>query len=372
MSDILSLFGPQDLPAIEVDRAVAECRGGRPVLVTGGSALLVQPVETLEPPVLPALERLAAGGARLVLSATRLERLGQAELRAGWISLPTLDAARIERLSVAWGARLDTTAAPLSALDEAGLELVRLSALLPAFVGIPFADATQVDPTVARVSADALGAYRGAEAANIHIVSRAPMPLEDAPDSEIVIFRGGEGLRDHAAIIVGRPDFASPVLSRMHSACLTGDIFGSLKCDCGDQLRMTARHMAKHDGGVILYLDQEGRGNGLSNKIKAYRLQAEGLDTYDADEVLGFGHDQRHFDFAARMLTSLGIKAVRLMTNNPIKIAALEAAGVELVSAERIFGRPTRENVGYLQAKRDRAGHRIDATFFAPPVRGAD
>jgi GTP cyclohydrolase II len=135
---------------------------------------------------------------------------------------------------------------------------------------------------------------------------------------------------------------------------------------------MTARYMAQHEGGVILYLDQEGRGNGLSNKIKAYRLQAEGLDTYDADEVLGFDRDQRRFDFAAKMLTSLGIKSVRLMTNNPLKIAALEAAGVTLVSSERIQGRPTRENVGYLQAKRDRAGHRIDASLVAPPLPGSD
>jgi GTP cyclohydrolase II len=148
---------------------------------------------------------------------------------------------------------------------------------------------------------------------------------------------------------------------RLHSACLTGDLFGSLKCDCGDQLRETVRWMAKNEGGILLYLDQEGRGNGLANKIRAYKLQSQGYDTYDADEVLGFEFDQRRFDFAAEMLKQLGVGAVRIMTNNPLKIEALRKAGLEVVSDQRVFGRPTVENVRYLASKRDRAGHFIDA-----------
>lgn len=371
MTDILSLFADRDDPVLSVDRAISECRSGRPVLVTGGGALLVLPVETLAADDLAALAPIAAGRARLVLGAPRLERLGAVEHRPGSLALPVLDAARIERLAIARDTRLDAPAAVLTPADHAGLELIRLASLLPAFVAIPLEDAP-AGGRIARVSAVDIAAYRGREAADIHIVTRAPMPLDGAVDSEIVVFRGGEGLRDHAAVIVGHPDFSKPVVVRMHSACLTGDVFGSLKCDCGDQLRSTARYMAEHGGGVILYLDQEGRGNGLSNKIRAYRLQADGFDTYDADEILGFGRDQRGFDFAARMLTELGVKRVRLMTNNPLKIAALEAAGVELVSSERILGRLTRENVGYLAAKRDRAGHRIDATLVAPPVRTAE
>ena len=375
MTDILSLFAARD-DGLAVDRAVAECRAGRPVVVRDDPPVLVMPVETLMANDLPALDRLARGRARLVLSAPRIERLGgersDGERRAGSIALPTLDAVRIERLAIARDARLDAPAAPLRPVDHAGLELVRLAALLPAVVAIPFDAADWSSNRLAGATVAEIAAYREAAAADIHIVSRAPMPLEGAPDSEIIVFRGGEGLRDHAAIIVGRPDLSTAVLVRIHSACLTGDVFGSLKCDCGDQLRSTTTHMAARDGGVILYLDQEGRGNGLANKIKAYSLQADGLDTYDADEVLGFGHDQRHFDFAARMLTALGIGRVRLLTNNPIKIAALEAAGVELVSAERIHGRLTRENAGYLVAKRDRAGHRIDASLVAPPARTAE
>jgi GTP cyclohydrolase II len=147
------------------------------------------------------------------------------------------------------------------------------------------------------------------------------------------------------------------VTVRLHSACLTGDLFGSLKCDCGDQLRHTARFMAENGGGVLLYLDQEGRGNGLSNKIRAYDLQARGYDTYDADEVLGCPHDQRGFDFAADMLKQLGVARVRVMTNNPAKIVALQDAGLDVVSDQRIIGRKTAHNVCYLASKRDRSEH---------------
>lgn len=371
MTDILSLFSDRDDPTLSVERAIAECRAGRPVIVTADDPLLVIPVETLAADDLTALAGIADGRARLILSAPRMQRLGGPERCAGAIALPRLDAARIERLAIARDARLDAPAAVLTSGDAAGLELIRLAALLPAFLAVPL-DREAGGQRLAHVSVDAILSFRSEQAADIKIVSRAPMPLDGAPDSEIVVFRGGEGLRDHAAVIVGHPDLASGVVVRMHSACLTGDVFGSLKCDCGDQLRTTTKYMAEHEGGVILYLDQEGRGNGLSNKIKAYRLQADGLDTYDADEILGFGPDQRRFDFAARMLTALGIKRVRLMTNNPLKIAALEAAGVELVSSQPIHGRLTRENIGYLAAKRDRGGHRIDATLVAPPVLTAE
>jgi GTP cyclohydrolase II len=174
------------------------------------------------------------------------------------------------------------------------------------------------------------------------------------------VFRGGEGLRDQVAVIIGKPDYSGPVTVRLHSACLTGDLFGSLKCDCGDQLRHTARFMAQNGGGVLLYIDQEGRGNGLSNKIRAYELQARGYDTYDADAVLGFDHDQRRFDFAADMLRKLGVARVRIMTNNPVKIAALENAGIDVVSDQRVIGRKTAHNQRYLASKRDRSGHLLE------------
>ena len=155
----------------------------------------------------------------------------------------------------------------------------------------------------------AIGITAAPRRCDLKIVSRAPVPLEGAPTSEFVVFRGGEGLRDQVAIIVGKPDLSQPVTVRLHSACLTGDLFGSLKCDCGDQLRETVRLMAQNEGGILLYLDQEGRGNGIANKIRAYKLQSQGYDTYEADEVLGFEPDQRRFDFAAEMLKSSASRA---------------------------------------------------------------
>jgi GTP cyclohydrolase II len=244
-------------------------------------------------------------------------------------------------------AQLDGPVRPTGRSEEAALELARLALALPAVVLLPLPDETEVDGSVLRVTSAAIEGYRAARARDLKIVGRAPVPLEDAAETEFVVFRGGEGLRDQVAVIVGAPDLAEPVTVRLHSACLTGDLF-------------SVRWMAEHGGGVLLYLDQEGRGNGIANKIRAYKLQSEGYDTYDADEMLGFGPDQRRFDFAAEMLRQLGIARVRLITNNPDKIAALEKSGLELVSHQRAPGRTTAENAAYLAAKRDRAGHLLD------------
>ncbi len=231
---------------------------------------------------------------------------------------------------------------------------------MPAAVLVPVsAEAVAAEPLVV-VDIAALNSYRAAQVASLSIVGRAPVPLEGAPETEFVVFRGGEGLRDQVAIIVGRPDLSEAVPVRLHSACLTGDLFGSLKCDCGDQLRETVQWMAENEGGILLYLDQEGRGNGIANKMRAYKLQSQGWDTYDADEVLGFDLDQRHFDFAAAMLKQLGVTRVTALTNNPIKVGAIKAAGLEVAATQRVLGRPNVHNVRYLASKRDRAGHFID------------
>jgi GTP cyclohydrolase II len=271
-----------------------------------------------------------------------------------------VDRARIEHLALKIDGRIDAPVRPIGPLDDEALELARLSLVLPAVVVVPLGAGIEIDPSLVRVSASAVREYRRAKALDLKIVSRAPVPLEGAPASEFVVFRGGEGLRDQVAVIIGKPDLSKPVTVRLHSACLTGDLFGSLKCDCGDQLRSTVRHMAQNEGGILLYLDQEGRGNGIANKIRAYKLQAQGYDTYDADEVLGFDADQRRFDFAAGMLKQLGATTVRVMTNNPEKLSALREAGLEVISDHRVLGRPTPENVSYLASKRDRAGHYID------------
>jgi GTP cyclohydrolase II len=350
-----------EIDRLSVERAIAEIRAARPVVLDGdhGSALVLA-IDGLDGVPCATVDAAAGRQAHLVLSPARLRRLGIERHQPGTVALPVVDPARIEALALKVDARLDAPVGPASALDEAALELARLALVLPAAIVAPLPAAIEFDASILRVSGSAVRSYRKAHARTLAIVSRAPVPLEDAPSSEFVVFRGGEGLRDQVAIIVGKPDLAKPVRVRLHSACLTGDLFGSLKCDCGDQLRDTVRAMARSEGGILLYLDQEGRGNGLANKIRAYKLQAQGYDTYEADEVLGFDFDQRRFDFAAEMLKQLGVRSVRLMTNNPEKIAILQDAGLEVVSDERVLGRRTAENVRYLATKRDRAGHHID------------
>ncbi len=355
---------------IKVERALAEIRSGRPVAVSGAEGLCVCVcVEALDEDACSEIATHANGHARLLLAAPRLRHLGVDRQEAGALALPQVDAARIAHLAIDTQARIDAPVCALSVEENAALELMRLALVLPALVSFAAPHSAFADALV-WVSPQDVSAFRDAQQHDLRIISRAPVPLEGAADSEFVVFRGGEGFRDQVAVIIGKPDLSKPVTVRLHSACLTGDLFGSLKCDCGDQLRHTAHFMAENGGGILLYLDQEGRGNGMSNKIRAYRLQGQGYDTYDADEVLGFDHDQRGFAFAAVMLKQLGVSVVRVMTNNPIKIAALEQAGLTVDADQRVVGRQTVQNVRYLASKRDRAGHFIDVLDNAPPAQG--
>ena len=188
------------------------------------------------------------------------------------------------------------------------------------------------------------------------------MPLSDAEACELAAFRPKDGGPEHYAVLIGDKAGAAlappgPVLVRLHSECFTGDLLGSLKCDCGDQLRGAIKAISEAGGGILLYLAQEGRGIGMMNKMRAYRLQDEGFDTIEANERLGFEPDERLYDSAACMLTLLGYRSVRLMTNNPLKIRALEAAGVQV--AERVAHSfpDNAHNREYLRVKAQRGGH---------------
>ena len=310
--------------------------------------------------MLASLSSLADGKAHLVLTETRLSYLGVERATSGAIALPRLDAERIAMLSLKPDARADAPVSATSVIDRAGLELASLALVLPAVLVLPITLDRLAGEGIISVRAEAIEQYRRTVAAKLTLVSRAPVPLEGANESEFIVFRGGEGLRDQVAVKVGNPDPATPVLVRLHSACLTGDLFGSLKCDCGDQLREAVRMMAAQGGGYLLYLDQEGRGGGIANKIRAYALQDQGLDTYDSDATLGIRMDQRHFDFAATMLKNLGVEKITLITNNPDKIDAMKRAGLEVTGHRRLLGKPTHANLRYLATKRDRAGHMLD------------
>jgi GTP cyclohydrolase II len=197
-----------------------------------------------------------------------------------------------------------------------------------------------------------------ADPARLAIAARARLPISVAEAAEIVAFRSPDDPREHVALIIGERDGSIPVV-RLHSECLTGDVFGSLKCDCGPQLDAALDTIAGANWGVLLYLRQEGRGIGLINKLRAYQLQDQGFDTVDANIRLGFPVEARDFSIAARMLDLLAIPAVRLMTNNPEKVTRLSAAGITVT--ERLpLALPTNpHNHRYLATKRDRTGHQL-------------
>lgn len=233
----------------------------------------------------------------------------------------------------------------------AAIDLARIAGVLPAW----FVAAGPVPGAVA-TSAAAISAF--ADPARLSIAARARLPVAASESGEIVAFRSPDDPQEHVALILGRPDGTMPVV-RLHSECLTGDVLGSLKCDCGPQLHAALAAIADAPWGVLLYLRQEGRGIGLINKLRAYQLQDQGFDTVDANVRLGFPVEARDFRIAARMLALLGVDTIRLMTNNPDKVARLEDAGVRV--AERLpLALPTNvHNERYLATKRDRTGHQL-------------
>jgi GTP cyclohydrolase II len=237
---------------------------------------------------------------------------------------------------------------------RAAMELARLAGILPAFL----LDPQPADEAQAVLAAD-LASWK--DTARLSIASRAHLPIEVTADTEIVAFRSRDDMREHVALVIGTQDGDRAPLVRLHSECLTGDILGSLKCDCGPQLHAALRAMADEaqggGWGVLLYLRQEGRGIGLVNKLRAYRLQDQGFDTVDANNRLGLPTEARDFPVAARMLDLLGVQAIRLMTNNPAKVAALEDVGVSVEERVPHHLPPNPHNARYLDTKRDRTGH---------------
>lgn len=234
---------------------------------------------------------------------------------------------------------------------QAALELLRLARLLPAAL------IARIKPGPAALAADDILHYSQNITAQLKIVARAKVPLRMAENAEIIAFRADDGGIEHLAILIGDPPRGAPVLARIHSECFTGDLLGSLKCDCGDQLQGALHTIADAGGGVLLYLQQEGRGIGLINKLRAYNLQDQGFDTVDANLRLGFEIDERNFAPAAKMLQLLGFSSVRLLTNNPQKVAALAGAGIPVAEQVPHQFPSNKHNEKYLQVKRDRTGH---------------
>jgi GTP cyclohydrolase II len=253
---------------------------------------------------------------------------------------------------------------PAYGADAAAVDLAKIARLLPAALVAVITDSDARDlpqwaarRNLALVDAGDIFQYERTAARTLNRVSEARVPLEDAENARIIAYRPVDGGLEHLAIVIGEPQSDAPALVRLHSECFTGDLLGSLRCDCGDQLRGAIAAISQTGAGVLLYLAQEGRGIGLVNKLRAYTLQDRGLDTLDANEQLGFDADERVYLPAAEMLKDLGLTHVRLLTNNPDKVADLEKHGVTVVERVPHAFPSNRHNESYLETKKAKGGH---------------
>ena len=359
-SVVSSLFGTKG--QIGVNRGVAEFHARRPVFISGGGeTLLTLPVEGLDAQRLAEFVALCAPVVpRLVITARRALALGldattpvALNFTAGLdvdIILALVADAKIDR-------PVDVKAAGPAA--SAAIELVKLSQGLPAVLVADVVAGGALDHHIITVEADAVARFGDETIRSLAIASKASVPLNSGARADFVVFRDAMG-GSPVAIIVGKPDFSVPVLVRLHSACLTGDVFGSRRCDCGDQLNLALKRLEEIGGGIVLYLPQEGRGLGLANKMRTYQMQDDGLDTVDANTTLGFDDDERDYGIAARMLQMLKCNRVVLLTNNPAKIDGLAKSGIEITGRMALEAPINADNRRYLTAKAARAGHRLN------------
>ena len=361
----------------QAERGLFELQRGRPVCVATDSGsdrstrALVAAVEGLTTETFDLLRRAGSGQVWLAVTGNRASALGLSQRGPSPVGMsvplpPRTSLEKILELASATAVSFPSArpARPATDAEMGGLTIARLARLLPAVVTARVAESSsEVDAMVARGDALCVHTSEVAEmASNGHFevthVIEGPVPLADAEDARFISFREGSGMQEHVAILTGnRENWPDPIPVRIHSACLTGDLFGSLRCDCGEQLRGSLRVFSARGGGVLLYLSQEGRGIGLANKLRAYSLQQKGLDTVDADCTLGFGADERRYDAAVDMLKHLRIERVQLLTNNPEKVRALREAGIEVIDRQPLYGTLNRHNVRYVTAKVQRAGH---------------
>ncbi len=359
--------------AIErVMRVKGDVRLGVPVvLTTKGQSALVVAIEMLTP---DRFDALTAAGRRadIALTRHRMAGLGLADLPAAevWgMALPVdatlhwVNALADPAISVV-ATVTDRKGAPLTApfagdtICKAAIALAKSAQLLPAALVVPLdGNLTEaLQHGLCMIDAGEVLAELAAERFQHH-VSTARLPMAHHHSGRVHVFRPDDGSVEHYAIEIGAPDLTRPVLVRLHSACFTGDVMGSLKCDCGAQLNAACAAMAEAGGGVLLYLNQEGRGIGMANKMRAYALQDTGFDTVEANNHLGFDDDERDFRNGSALLRQLGIATVRLMTNNPAKVAILQAQGITVTERVPLQVGKTTVNARYLATKAAKSGH---------------
>ncbi len=358
-----------DLERIAVERAAGELRAGRLVAVTRNDGLvLIGAAEVATPHMLDDLARRSQTVPALALTAHRaavlhinpsghdIELLTIASHFSADVLRSIADASK--DLNDPMKGPFRKAAFAQEPSHHAAIRLLKIARLLPAgLVTAVLKLPTNAASGLLTVAADDIMAYDTTIALGLQQVAAARVPLGGADNTRIIAFRPQDGGIEHLAIVIGDPSPDQPVLIRLHSECFTGDLLGSLKCDCGDQLRGAIAEISRVGAGILLYLAQEGRGIGLINKLKAYSLQDQGFDTVDANERLGFDADERVFLPAAEMLKRLGHTTVRLMTNNPEKVAGLEACGITVTDRVPHAFPSNSHNEYYLLTKKKRSGH---------------
>lgn len=234
------------------------------------------------------------------------------------------------------------------------VKLAKRAGLLPALSVIPISNITSGWPVFLETELEKALKQAGG---TVFETARAKLPIEDAEDSIIVSFREQGEETIHLALIIGKAKTYKIPLVRVHSSCLTGDLLGSLRCDCGDQLHLALNTIKTEGYGILLYLNQEGRGIGITNKLRAYKLQEQGIDTYSANNMLGFANDERDFEVAGFILKALGISKINLLTNNPHKVSELKKHGINVVKRVPLIAGTNKHNHAYISAKAKKAGH---------------
>ncbi len=340
-----------------VARAAHDLRLGLPVIVSGH---LVGAVETLTPSRWQ--DFAALDGLDLAITARRAETLRARAYDGGLARVIPDPAASLDWVQATADPSVDL-AQPMKGpyrtrrggdvtAHRIAIDLCKRAHLLPAALVAPLPGG--LPDGLSRVSADDITRLNPV---HLHAVSAARVPLAVSKAGKVHVFRPDDGSEEHYAIVIGTPEQGKPVLARLHSACFTGDLIGSLKCDCGPQLRAALAQIGAEGAGVLLYLNQEGRGIGLANKMRAYGLQDQGFDTVEANHRLGFEDDERDFALGAQILHHLGFESVRLLTNNPAKIAKMESCGIKVAERVPLRVGHTAQNKDYLATKARKSGH---------------
>ena len=344
-----------------IARARSDLAMGMPVVMTGGGhCALVAAAETVNAARLAGLRAL--GTADLAVTGWRATAL-KARAYDGDVARIVLpegaDLALVRAIADPAHDLMSPMKGPLptrrdgdAVLARAAIALCKAARLLPAAIIVPLSG--DIPDGLTAVTASAV-LETGLACLTEVVSARVPLALAEA--ARLRVFRPEDGAEEHYAVEIGQPPRDRPVLARLHSACFTGDLLGSLKCDCGAQLRAALAQMGAEGAGVLLYLNQEGRGIGLANKLRAYSLQDQGFDTVEANHRLGFADDERDFRIGADILRRMGFSAVRLMTNNPAKVARMQDCGMTVTERVPLQVGRTPQNAAYLATKAAKSGH---------------